>query len=127
MAQASTRPPGVTAVVVLIVITAAVNVLTAILQILEGDSASLAWLVTVVALVIAAIYVILAKGIFDGRELARVMVAVATSLMIVGALTAMFTQPHLWLTLIVQVLLGALVLGMLYTDRATHFFTAKEA
>lgn len=125
MAQASPRPKGVTAVVVLIIVTAVFEIVSAVLQILVRDDTTIALWSGAITLVIAVVYLLLAKGIADGRNVARVIVAVASSLMVVAAVWIMFTQPHLWLSLIVQVILGMLVLGMLYTDRATEFFTRK--
>ena len=125
MAQASPRPKGVTAVVVLIIVTAVFEIVSAVLQILVRDDTTIALWSGAITLVIAVVYLLLAKGIADGRNVARVIVAVASSLMVVAAVWITFTQPHLWLSLIVQVILGMLVLGMLYTDRATEFFTRK--
>jgi len=125
MAQVSPRPKGVTAVVVLIIVTAVFEIVSAVLQILVRDDTTIALWSGAITLVIAVVYLLLAKGIADGRNVARVIVAVASSLMVVAAVWITFTQPHLWLSLIVQVILGMLVLGMLYTDRATEFFTRK--
>lgn len=127
MAQAAPRPRGVTIVVVLLLLTAVFDIIAGIRQVLSADGDGVALAAGIIALGVAVVYLLLAKGIADGRPVARLIVAVVSTLAIVTSISGMFLQPQLWVGLIVQVLLELVVLALLYSERANAFFDSRAA
>lgn len=80
----------------------------------------------IVAMVIGAIYLLVAKGLGNGNSFARAVVAFFTVLSIIGGFFTMFGVAHgtRWSGLI-SVLFGLVVLAILYSRRANAFYSGR--
>lgn len=117
------RPFGVTLVFVVILISGVLAVVAGVWRLFNrGDD--IGWIASAVTIAIGLVYLLVARGIANGSRGARFLVALVTFLMIVTSVWALFVNPELWLTLGVQVVLGLIVLGLLYSARAKLFFGA---
>lgn len=124
--SAVSRPIGVTIVGVLIVLSGLWIIIAGILNLFNDEvrlSASI--VVLILMLVIGLIYLAVAKGIFDGNNFARLLVGVLTVInLLVGLYHAIFVSV-LRLSGVIQVIIALIILGVLFSRRATEFFTAR--
>ena len=123
MSGSGARPFGVTIVFVVILISGALAVIAGIWRLVDrGDD--IGWISSAVTVAIGLVYLLVARGIANGSRGARFLVALVTFLMIATSVWALFVNPGLWLTIGVQIVLGLIVLGLLYSARAKLFFGA---
>ncbi len=117
------RPLGVSLVFVVILISGVLAVVAGIWRLFNrGDD--IGWIAALVVILLGLIYLLVAKGIANGSRGARFVVAIVTVLSIVAATWSMILQPSVWVTAVIQILLGLIVLGLLYNARARQFFGA---
>lgn len=118
------RPAGVTLVGVLIVIAGILIVLGGIVAIFSSSvNFSVDLLLLVFMIVIGLIYLAVAKGIFDGSNFARILVAIISVIDIFVGAWHLFVGPR-W-TGLFQVVISLVILGLLFSRRATAFFLAR--
>lgn len=123
MAGNGHRPFSVSIVFVVILISGVLGVIAGIYRLFNrGDDVS--WVPAVVTLVLALIYLLVAKGIANGSRGARFLVALVSVLWIIAGVWTIVIAPALWLASGIQVLLGLITLGLLYNAKARQFFGA---
>lgn len=127
------RPGGVTLLAVLIVISGLLQLMVAIgVLIARGDSefirqtglSSGAWLwVGIVGIIIAFVYLLVARGLMRGSGLARGLATLSALLSLAGGLWGVFTYAgNLQWSSILSVAVALVVLGLLWSSRASAFF-----
>lgn len=123
MAEKGSRPFGVTLVFVVILLSGAFAVFAGIMRLFTNDTNTDVPLVAaLVTIAIGVIYLLVAKGIANGSRMARFIVALVTVLSVGSAIWMLVVAPGLWLTLVVQIAFGLIVLALLYSARARQFF-----
>lgn len=123
MSGNGSRPFGVTIVFIVVLVSGALAVIAGIWRLFNRED-GVGWISAAVTIAIGAIYLLVARGIANGSRGARFLVALVTLLMIITSVWAIFVSPGLWPTLVIQILLGLIVLGLLYSARAKQFFGA---
>ena len=117
------RPFGVTIVFLVVVLTGLYAVVVGILRLFNREESPNASLVAaLLTIAVGVIYLLVARGIARGSRGARFLVALVTIASILSAVWVLFLSHGLWLSVIVQILLGLIVLALLYTARATMYF-----
>ena len=123
MSGNGSRPFGVTIVFIVVLVSGALAVIAGIWRLFNRED-GIGWIPAAVTIAIGLVYLLVARGIANGSRGARFLVALVTFLMIITSVWAVFVSPGLWLTIGVQVVLGLIVLGLLYSARAKQFFGA---
>jgi hypothetical protein len=117
MAGIGARPFGVTLVGIILIIDGILALIAAVVALLGiGDGFTSAIGAALVAGVIGLIYLAVAKGIFDGNNGSRLIVAIVT---IINIIVGIF---HFMNGGIIQILVGIIVLILLYSAKAKAFF-----
>ncbi len=124
--SAVARPVGVTIVGILIVISGILIIVGAVMNLFNDEvRLSVSIVVLILMLVIGLIYLAVAKGIFDGNNFARLLVGVITVInLLVGLYHAIFVELLRW-NGVVQAVIALIILGLLFSRRATEFFTSS--
>ena len=122
MAGSGSRPFGVTIVFIVILITGALAVVSGVWRLFNRGDNNTTLTTALVTIAVGVIYLLVAKGIANGSRAARLIVAVVTVLSLIGYTVLLFTTTGLVATLLIQILLGLIVLGLLYSVRARRFF-----
>ena len=121
------RPFGVTLVGILILIMGVVSVFAAILGLFNADMRVGATLVTLILLlVLGLIYLAVAKGIFDGNPFSRLVVALISVIGLCVGLFHLIFVADLRISGLVQIVFDLIILGLLFSRRATVFFATSE-
>ena len=121
------RPFGVTLVGILILIMGVVSVFAAILGLFNADMRVGATLVTLILLlIIGLIYLAVAKGIFDGNPFSRLVVALISVIGLCVGLFHLIFVADLRISGLVQIVFDLIILGLLFSRRATVFFATSE-
>lgn len=115
------RPVGVTVVGILIVIAGILGIVVGILGFLSGETAGWGIAVLIASLVIGVIYLLVAKGIFNGNSVSRLIVGIFTVISIITGFFAFFGS---WSEGLVRILWGVVILALLYGGRAKAFFNS---
>jgi hypothetical protein len=123
MAGNGARPFGVTLVLVFIVISGLIAVGAGVWRLFNRED-GVGWISAAITIAIGLIYLLVARGIANGNRGARFLVALVTFVMIATSVWALFISPGLWLTIVIQIGLGLIVLALLYGARARQFFGA---
>lgn len=120
------RPVGVTIVGILIVISGILIIIGGVMNLFNEEvRLSVSIVVLILMLVIGLIYLAVAKGIFDGNNFARLLVGVITVInLLVGLYHAIFVELLRW-NGVVQAVIALIILGLLFSRRATEFFTSS--
>jgi hypothetical protein len=117
MAGIGARPFGVTLVGIILIIDGILALIAAVVALLGiGDGFTSAIAAAIVAGVIGLIYLAVAKGIFDGNNGSRLIVAIVT---IINIIVGIFNFMNGGL---IQILVGIIVLILLYSAKAKAFF-----
>lgn len=130
------RPGGVTLLAVLIVISGLLQLMVAIgVLIARGDSEFVrqtgvsqgAWLwVGIVGIVIAIVYLLVARGLMRGNALARGLATLSALLSLATGLWGVVTYGgNLQWSSILSVAVALIVLGLLWSSRASAFFRSR--
>ncbi|MBK9740705.1 MAG: hypothetical protein IPO93_14675 [Actinobacteria bacterium] len=123
MVEKGSRPFGVTLVFVVILLTGAFIVFAGFMRLFtEADNTDVPLVAALVTIALGLIYLLIAKGIANGSRMARFIVALVTVLSVGSAIWMLVIAPGLWLTLVVQIVLGLIVLALLYSARSRQFF-----
>jgi hypothetical protein len=115
------RPVGVTIVGILIVIAGILGIVVSILGFIGGETAGWGITILIVGLLISLIYLLVAKGIFNGNRGSRLIVAIVT---VIGLITGFFALFSNFGSGIVQMIWSVIILALLYAGRAKEFFSA---
>lgn len=113
------RPIGVTIVGIIILIQGILGLLLGIIALFNlWDNINI--IVAIVSLIVAIIYLAVARGLFQGRNGARIIVMIVTVISLIGAIVMLFSDQvgtGIWTGLVAVV-----VLAILNTGRAKLFF-----
>jgi hypothetical protein len=122
MSTKASRPLGVTLVFLVILVSGALAVISGVIRLLNRGDNNTTLTTAAVTIAVGIVYLLVARGIANGSRGARFIVAAVTVLSIVGYAWLLFTTTGLVPTLLIQILLGLIVLGLLYSVRASRFF-----
>jgi hypothetical protein len=119
--MATDRPFGVTLVGVIILIEGVLGIVLALLSWFGDSNASSTVIGAAIGTVIVSlVYLLVAKGIFNGNNFSRLLVGIVTVIAIIAGVVGMVAgRVALGLG---QVILGLIVLFLLYNRRASSFF-----
>lgn len=115
------RPVGVTVVGVLIVIAGVLGIIGGVLGFIAGDTAGWGIGVLLLSILIGLIYLLVAKGIFDGNRGSRLIVAIVT---VIGLVAGVLSLVGNFGNGLIQILWSIVILALLYSGRAKEFFNA---
>lgn len=121
MTSTAQRPLGVAIVAILIVLTGIGLLARGILGLVRGGEGAAGMVVAVILLVVGLAYALVAKGIWNGNRLSRIVVTVLTLIAIVGSVLVI-GEPGERVASIVQILIAAAILVLLYGRKAREFF-----
>ena len=117
MAGIGARPFGVTLVGIIIIIEGILALLAAVFALFGiGDGFTSAIIAALVSGVLGLIYIAVAKGIFDGNNGSRLIVAIIS---VINIIVGVF---NFLIGCIIQILVGLIVLILLYSAKAKVFF-----
>ena len=120
MAATTRRPALVTVLVVLVVVAGVLSILAGIIAITATGFAA----VGAVALLIGLIYLAVSKGLLDGRNWARVTVAVVSAVNVILAILAVINSAgsNNQGSAFGSGIFGLIVLAILFSPKANAFF-----
>ncbi|NQW73014.1 MAG: hypothetical protein HQ453_09805 [Actinobacteria bacterium] len=117
MAGIGARPFGVTLIGIIIIIGGILALLAAVVALLGiGDGFTSAIFAALVSGVLGLIYLAVAKGIFDGNNGSRLIVAIISVINIIVGVFNFLNGG------IIQILVGLIVLILLYSAKSKVFF-----
>lgn len=126
------RPRGVTVVVVLTYLSGIFSVLGGVLVLLVSRNSSVqaelgagsGVLLTagILSIVIGVVTILVARGLRHGRRAARLIVTVVMALQIITSVVALSTGTSQVLSLIVQIVISAVTIALLWSGSAKSFF-----
>ena len=130
-----TRRPGlVTLLLILVVIEGLFSIFVGLVLVFTRDSvtvtgdvqassSSVALWLGILLVVIGVVYLLVARGLANGNNFSRLLVAAVTIVSIAGSVWVLFAHPGgaRWSTL-GSILLGVIVLAILYSPKASAFF-----
>ena len=122
MVDRAARPLGVALVSVFIVLSAIYFLVNGVLGLVNGGNGPAGILVSVVILIVGAIYLLVAKGVWNGNKVSRLIVTILTIIALVGSIASMFTEDGQFLISAVQVVIAVVILALLYSGKARQFF-----
>lgn len=130
-----TRRPGlVTLLLILVVIEGLFSIFVGLVLVFTRDSvtvtgdvqassSSVALWLGILLIVIGVVYLLVARGLANGNNFSRLLVAAVTIVSIAGSVWVLFAHPGgaRWST-VGSILLGVIVLAILYSPKASAFF-----
>lgn len=130
-----TRRPGlVTLLLILVVIEGLFSIFVGLVLVFTRDSntvtgdvqassSSVALWLGILLIVIGVVYLLVARGLANGNNFSRLLVAAVTLVNIAGSVWVLVAHPGgaRWSTL-GSILLGVIVLAILYSPKASAFF-----
>jgi len=119
--MAGSRPFGVSLLTVIIVISGILGIIGGIVALLDfGNSVGL--ISALVVLLVGLIYLLVAKGLWNGSSGARLIVAIVTVLSLLNGIWMLVTVAGQRWSGLFSIIVALIVLGILYSRRATIFF-----
>lgn len=115
------RPLGVSVVSILILLTGIGLLIRGILGLVRGGEGPAGIVVAILLLVVGLVYVLVAKGIWNGSGVARLVVTILSVIAIIGSVISL-TDPAERLISIVQIVIAVVILALLYGRQARQFF-----
>lgn len=125
MTTANPRPAGVTLVGLLIVLVGLADVVLSVLGLIYRDTEVAIGLgALLVSLAVGIVYLLVAKGIFNGNRFSRFLVSLVTVIGLVGGLIALIfaTVSNNRIQGAIQAGISVVILLLLHTGRAKQFF-----
>lgn len=117
------RPVGVTIIGALMVLSGIAALVYAVIWFFQPDvSDGFGYVSNSLMLITAVIYLVLAKGIFSGSSLARLIVIIFTVLELLDGVRHLIFVPGLRVIGAIQILLALVILGLLLSRKAAFFF-----
>lgn len=119
--MSGSRPFGVSLLTVIIVISGVLGIGAGIVALLDfGDSVGL--ISALVVLLVGLVYLLVAKGLWNGSAGARLVVAIVTVLSLLNGIWMVVAAAGQRWSGAFSVLVALIVLAILYSRRATEFF-----
>jgi hypothetical protein len=126
MANGIARPMGVTLVGVIIVISGLLGVLLGVLGLFNlNDAVGAGIWGVLVSMVIGIVYLLVAKGIFDGNRISRLIVAILTVINLLKGLSYLFAGREIVVNGLIDIIISLIVLYLLYGGKARLFFASS--
>lgn len=126
MANGIARPMGVTLVGVIIVIDGLLGVLLGVLGLFNlNDAVGAGIWGVIVSMVIGIIYLLVAKGIFDGNRISRLIVAILTVINLLKGISYLFAGREIIVNGLIDIIVALIVLYLLYGGKARVFFASS--
>lgn len=126
MANGIARPMGVTLVGVIIVISGLLGVLLGVLGLFNlNDAVGAGIWGVIVSMVIGIIYLLVAKGIFDGNRISRLIVAILTVINLLKGISYLFAGREIIVNGLIDIIVALIVLYLLYGGKARVFFASS--
>ena len=126
MANGLARPMGVTLVGVIIVISGLLGVLLGVLGLFNlNDAVGAGIWGVIVSMVIGIIYLLVAKGIFDGNRISRLIVAILTVINLLKGISYLFAGREIIVNGLIDIIVALIVLYLLYGGKARVFFASS--
>lgn len=122
MSNQAARPFGVLLVVILIVLNGLSLLVSGVLGLVRGGSGGAGIMVGIALLIAALIYLLVAKGLYNGNRMSRLIVAIVSVFVLIGSIWSAISQPDTRLLAVVQAIIAAVILAVLYSNRADNFF-----
>lgn len=120
--ERGSRPVGVTLVSAFIVIAGLFLAINGVLGLVNGGNGPAGILVSIIILIVGVIYLLVAKGVWNGNVWSRLIVTVLTIIALLGSIATMFTEDGQFLVSAIQVVIAAIILALLYSGKARQFF-----
>lgn len=121
MTGTGTRPLGVSILSILILLTGLGLGIRGVFGLLNGGEGPAGIVVAFVLLVVGVVYLLVAKGIWNGNRGSRLIVSVLTLIALVGSL-ATLTTPGETAVSIVQIIISLVILLLLFGRKARAHF-----
>lgn len=119
-----TRPFGVTLIGILMVISALGALISSVIALFDSEARDGFGLISILlVIVVALVYLLLAKGILNGNSFARFIVVIFTVLQLLNGIWRMIFEPGLRLAGIVQAVIALVILALLFSRKAAYFFS----
>ncbi len=126
MANGIARPMGVTLVGVIIVISGLLGVLLGVLGLFNlNDAVGAGIWGVIVSMVIGIIYLLVAKGIFDGHRSSRLIVAILTVINLLKGISYLSAGREIIVNGLIDIIVALIVLYLLYGGKARVFFASS--
>jgi len=125
MTTTSNRPAGVTLVGLLIILVGLAYVALSVLGLIyRGTEVAIGLGALLVSLAVGVIYLLVAKGIFNGNKFSRFLVTIVTVIGLIGGFMALIfaSVSNNRIEGAIQAGISVLILIMLHTRRAKQFF-----
>lgn len=117
------RPMGVTIMGAFMVLSGIAAVIYTVIWFVRPDvTDGFGYVSNSLMLLTAVIYLVLAKGIFSGSSLARLVVVIFTVLELLDGVRHLIFVPGLRLIGVVQILVALVILGLLLSRKSAAFF-----
>ena len=116
------RPTEVTVVGVLVVVLGVLGVVYALMGFLSGATPGLGIAALTISLLIGLVYLLVAKGLFNGNNMSRLIVAIVSGIGVVAGFLALFVSPG---SGVVQIVWSGVILALLFTARVRAFFAGS--
>jgi hypothetical protein len=128
---ATQRPGGVTTVAVLVYINGALDVVIGTLILLAAafdnlESANAAWYTGFGAMFVGLIVIAVASGLLGGSNGARILVTIVQAFSLLANTIVLFAGGATFVPALISILISLLILGLLYTGRASAFFSSNS-
>lgn len=118
------RPFGVTLIGILMVISALGALISSVIALFDPELRDGFGIISIVVMiVIALVYLLLAKGILNGNSFARFIVVIFTVLQLLNGIWRMIFEPGLRLAGIVQAVIALVILALLFSRKSAYFFS----
>ena len=126
MANGVSRPAGVTLVGVIIVLSGLLGVLLGVLGLFNlNDEVGAGLWGVIVSLVIGVIYLLVAKGIFDGNRISRLIVAILTVINLLKGVSYLCAGREIIVNGLIDIIIALIILYLLFGGRARIFFASS--
>lgn len=126
MANGVSRPAGVALVGVIIVLSGLLGVLLGVLGLFNlNDAVGAGIWGVIVSIVIGVIYLLVAKGIFDGNRVSRIIVAIFTVINLLKGISYLFAGREIIVNGIIDIIIALIILYLLYGGKARMFFASS--
>lgn len=121
MTDNARRPMGVSVVAILILLTGIGLLARGVLGLVRGGEGPAGMVVAIILLVVGLVYALVAKGIWKGNRVSRIIVTILSAIAIIGSVIAL-TEPGEVVSSIVQIVIASVILALLYGRQARGFF-----
>jgi hypothetical protein len=112
---------GVSVVAILILLTGIGLLARGVLGLVRGGEGPAGMVVAIILLVVGLVYALVAKGIWKGNRVSRIIVTILSAIAIIGSVIAL-TEPGEVVSSIVQIVIASVILALLYGRQARGFF-----